>query len=95
MMLSILPLLRKMKDFQWLRAFMRGVAPAVIGALAVSLVQVAPHAAPNFVAWCLLAITVGLILLRRAGPLPLMVGGGLIGLLSKGDAWERIVRWAR
>src|ERR1700730_10464682 len=36
MMLSILPLLRKMKDVQWLKAFMRGVGPAVIGALGVS-----------------------------------------------------------
>jgi chromate transporter len=48
MILSILSLLRRMKDLQWLRAFMRGAAPAVIGALAVSLVQIAPHAAPMF-----------------------------------------------
>ena len=47
MVLSILPLLRRMKDLQWLRAFMRGVASAVIGALGVSVVQMAPHAAPE------------------------------------------------
>jgi chromate transporter len=47
MMLAILPLLQKMKDLQWLRAFMRGAGPAVIGALAVSLMQMAPHAAPD------------------------------------------------
>jgi hypothetical protein len=48
MILSILSLLQRMKDLQWLRAFMRGVAPAVIGALAVSLVQIAPMRHPMF-----------------------------------------------
>jgi chromate transporter len=46
MILSILPLLNRMKDLQWLKAFMRGVGPAVIGALAVSLVQLAPMLRP-------------------------------------------------
>jgi chromate transporter len=58
MVLSILPLLRRMKDLQWLKAFMRGVAPAVIGALGVSVVQMAPHAAPDIFTWCLLGGTI-------------------------------------
>jgi chromate transporter len=95
MILSVLPLLRKMKDLQWLKAFMRGVGPAVIGALAVSLAQMAPHAAPDPFTWFLLALTVGIMLLRKVGPLPLMSGGGLIGLLTKGKAWERILELAR
>jgi chromate transporter len=74
---------------------MRGVGPAVIGALAVSLMQMAPHAAPDPFTWALLALTVGLILLRNVGPLPLMFGGGVIGLLSKGRLWERIETFAR
>ena len=91
MILSILPLLSKMQDLQWLKAFMRGVGPAVIGALAVSLVQMAPHAAPDPLTWFLLALTVLLMLLRNVGPLPLMFGGALIGLLRKGkSAWERV-----
>jgi chromate transporter len=91
MILSILPLLSKMKDLQWLKAFMRGVGPAVIGALGVSLVQMAPHAAPDPFTWFLLATTVLLMLLRNVGPLPLISGGALIGLLSKGkSAWERV-----
>jgi chromate transporter len=90
MILSILPLLSKMKDLQWLKAFMRGIGPAVIGALAVSLVQMAPHAAPDPFTWFLMALTVSLMLLRNFGPLPLMFGGTLVGLLSKGKAWERI-----
>jgi chromate transporter len=95
MILSILPLLRRMKDLQWLKAFMRGVGPAVLGALAVSLVQMAPHAAPDPFTWLLLALTVGIILLRNVRPLPLMLGGALVGTLSKSKAWERIQELAR
>jgi chromate transporter len=95
MILSILPLLRKMKDLQWLKAFMRGVAPAVIGALAVSLVQLAPHAAPDVFTWCLLAITVALMLFYKVGALPLMAGGAAIGLLTRGKAWDLIVGLVR
>jgi chromate transporter len=95
MMLSVLPLLRKLKELQWLRAFMRGVGPAVIGALAVSLVQMAPHAAPDVVTWVLLALTIGIILLRNVGPLPIMAGGGVIGLLSRGNLLKRIEELAR
>ncbi|SED97496.1 chromate transporter [Rhizobiales bacterium GAS188] len=95
MMLSILPLLRKMKDLQWLKASMRGVGPAVIGALAISLIQMAPHAAPDLFTRALLSLTVGLILLRNVGPLPLMFGGAVVGLLSKSSTWERIEKVAR
>jgi chromate transporter len=90
MMLSVLPLLRKLKDLKWLRAFMRGVGPAVIGALAVSLVQIAPHAAPDIFAWVLLALTIGIILLWNVGPLPVMAGGGVIGLLSRGNVLKSL-----
>jgi chromate transporter len=95
MMLSVLPLLRKLKELQWLRAFMRGVGPAVIGALAVSLVQMAPHAAPDVFTWVLLALTIGIILLRNVGPLPMMAGGGMIGLLSRGNLLKRIEELAQ
>jgi len=95
MMLSVLPLLRKLKNLQWLRAFMRGVGPAVIGALAVSLIQMAPHAAPDVFTWVLLALTVGIILLRKVGPLPLMAGGGVIGLLSRGNLIQRLGEFVR
>jgi chromate transporter len=95
MILSILPLLNKMKDLQWLKAFMRGIGPAVIGALAVSLIQMAPHAAPDPFTWLLLAVTIALLLLGKVGPLPLIFGGALVGLLSKGKAWERIQEISR
>jgi chromate transporter len=95
MMLLVLPLLRGLKDLQWLRAFMRGVGPAVIGALAVSLVQMAPHAAPDVFTWVLLAQTIGIMLLRNVGPLPLMAGGAVIGLLSRASLLKRIVEFVQ
>ena len=95
MILSILPLLRKLKDMQWLKAFMRGVGPSVIGALAVSLAQMAPHAAPDPLTWCLLALTIAIMLYYKVGSLPLMGGGAAVGVLSKGRAWELIVGLVR
>jgi chromate transporter len=84
-----------MADLQWLKAFMRGVGPAVIGAIAVSLVQMVPHAAPDLFTQCLLVLTIAVILLRNVGPLPLMAGGALIGLLSTVDLLKRIEQFAR
>jgi chromate transporter len=95
MILSILPLLRRMKDLQWLKAFMRGVAPAVIGALAVSLVQMAPHAAPDIFTWCLLALTIAIMLLYKIGTLPVVGGGAAVGLLARGKAWDMILGLVR
>jgi chromate transporter len=95
MMLLVLPLLRRLKDLQWLRAFMRGVGPAVIGALAISLVQMAPHAAPDVFTWVLLALTIGILLLRNVGPLPLMSGGAVIGLLSRASLLKRVVEFVQ
>ena len=64
------------------------VAPAVIGALAVSLFQMAPQVAPDPFTWCVLMLTIAIIFLCNIGPLPLVSGGSVVGLLSKGRAWE-------
>jgi chromate transporter len=88
MVLSILPLLRRMQDLQWLKAFMRGVAPAVIGALGVSVVQMAPHAAPDVFTWCLLGGTIAIVLFSKLGPLPLMAGGAALGFLPLRKTWD-------
>ena len=95
MMLSVLPLLRRMNNVEWLRAFMRGVTPAVIGALAVSLAQMAPQAAPDLFTASLLILTVGLLLFRNVGPLPIVFGGAVLGVFSKTEIWERVARFAR
>jgi chromate transporter len=88
MVLSILPLLRRMKDLLWLRAFLRGVAPAVIGALGVSVAQMAPHAASDILTWGLLGATIAIALFSKLGPLPLMAGGAAFGFLSLRKTWD-------
>jgi chromate transporter len=55
----------------------------------------APHAAPDIFTWILLALTIGLILQCKFGPLPLMAGGGVIGLLSRGYAMKRLEEFVR
>src|SRR2546428_9085458 len=44
MMLAILPALDRIRKLVWTRAALRGIAPAVIGVLAVSLIRLAPSA---------------------------------------------------
>jgi chromate transporter len=95
MMLTILPLLRRMKQLDWLKAFMRGVGPAVIGALAASLLQMAPHAAPDVFTWLLLTGTIAIMLWKNTGPMPLMLGGAALGLSVKGDWLSRLKELAR
>ena len=90
MMLTILPLLKRIGNLGWLRAFMRGVGPAVIGALAVSLAQMAPHAAPDWITWLLLAGTVAIMLWKNTGPLPLMAAGGALGVILKENVIGRV-----
>jgi chromate transporter len=90
MMLTVLPVLKRMDNLAWLKAFMRGVGPAVIGALAVSLAQMAPHAAPDWIAWVLLLGTVAIMLWRNIGPLSLMLGGAGIGLVLKEGVLGRV-----
>ena len=69
----------------WLKVFMRGVAPAVIGALGVSVVQMAPHAAPDIFTWGLLGGPITIALFSKLGPLPLMAGqrGAWISVLAQ------------
>ena len=95
MMLSILPLLRRMRNLGWLRAFMRGVGPAVIGALGVALAQMAPHAAPDWITWILLAGTVAIMVWRNTGPLSLMLGGAGAGIILKEGLLGRLRELAR
>ncbi|MGH7331917.1 MAG: chromate efflux transporter [Candidatus Rokuibacteriota bacterium] len=91
LMLSVIPALNRVQQATWVRAFMRGVGPAVIGALAVSLVAILPHAAPDPFAMALLLGTVLAILLWRMRPLTLMVAGGAVGVARRafrfGDAF--------
>src|SRR5947208_6041949 len=46
-MLALLPVLDRVRTLAWVRAVMKGMGPAVIGVLAVSLVRLAPAALPD------------------------------------------------
>lgn len=90
LMLSVLPVVDRVKQAAWTRAFLRGVGPAVIGATVVSLGQMLPHAAPDPFTAVLLLATVTAIVLWRVRPLSLMLAGGALGLARRavrlGDA---------
>jgi len=60
---------------------MKGMAPAVIGVLAVSLIRLAPAALPDPFAIAILAATLLALMLSRIGVFKLMIGGAVLGVL--------------
>lgn len=85
-MLAVLPILGRFKDLLWVKPAMRGISAAVIGIIAVTLLQLAPNAAPDAFAAALGLATVAILLWRPIGPMPLMLGGALLGVLRM-TAW--------
>jgi chromate transporter len=83
LMLSILPVLAKFKHVLWIKAAMKGIGAAVVGALSVALLKLVPHAAPDTFTAILLVLTVAVMMLWRVGPLPLVVGGALSGVSAR------------
>ena len=81
LMVVFLPLLDRVRKLAWIRAAMRGVGPAVIGVLGVSLVQLAPHALPDPFAVAILIATVAVLMIWRVGTLRAMLAGAGLGLL--------------
>jgi chromate transporter len=81
LMLSVLPMFERVRTLVWTKAAMKGVGPAVIGVLAVSLVQMAPHALPDSFAIAIFVGTLIAILGWRLGAIKLMMGGAVLGVL--------------
>lgn len=79
LMLSILPVFERVRTLVWTRAAMRGIGPAVIGVMAVSLVRIAPHALPDPFAIAILMGTLIAILAWRIGALKLISAGVVVG----------------
>lgn len=82
MMLALFPLLRRYGDLQWLKAAMRGIGPAVIGALALSLGELAWHTASDVMAATLIAGSCAAILWRNIGAVKLIAAGAVIGVVA-------------
>ena len=80
-MLVILPILDRVRTLAWMRAVMKGMAPAVIGILAVSLTRLMPAALPDPFAIAILAATLLTLTLTKIGAFRLMVAGAALGVL--------------
>lgn len=81
LMLSILPVFERAMKVIWARAALKGIGPAVIGVLTVSLFHMAPYALPDPVAIALLIGTVIALLAWRVGAIKLVLAGALVGVL--------------
>lgn len=83
LMLSIVPVLDRVRRLAWIKAAMKGISPAVIATLAVAIVQLAPHAAPDAFAAAVLLVTVIVMLAwQRLPVLPSIACGGLAGIVK-------------
>ena len=81
LMLSILPVYSRVRKLLWMKAALKGIGPAMIGILTVSLAQMAPHAVPDPLAAIIFLLAVLALLWWRVGALKAMLGGALLGVL--------------
>jgi chromate transporter len=89
-MLSILPALARFKRVAWLKSAMSGATAAVLGVLAVSLLRLVPHAAPDAITSALLVLTIAAIMMWRLAPLSLIAGGALAGIAVRMKSLQRL-----
>ena len=87
LMLTLLPVFDRVRKLRWMKATMRGVGPAVIGVLTVSLVELAPHAVHDAFGIGIFVAAVSVAMAWRIGPFKLMLGGGLLGVLRGRLTW--------
>lgn len=81
LMLGILPVFERVRRLQWTKAAVKGIGPAVIGVLLVTLGQMAPHAVSDaFGALLFLLVGAGVIC-WKVSPLKAMLAGALAGAL--------------
>jgi len=80
-MLAILPILDRVRQMTWVKAVTKGMSPAVIGVLAVSLVRLSPAAIPDPSALAILIVTVIAAMAFHIGAFKLMLGGAIAGVL--------------
>jgi chromate transporter len=81
LMLTILPAFERVRQLMWTKAAMKGIGPAVMGVLAVSLLQMAPHAVPDAFAIALFIGSVAALVAWQVGAIKLMILGASLGVL--------------
>src|SRR5205809_1497995 len=89
LMLTLLPMLDRVRRLTWTRAALRGMGPAVIGILAVSLLRLTPHALPDVFAVAMLVATVIVLSVARIGAVRLMIAGSALGVL-RSRVWTSV-----
>ncbi len=99
-MLVILPALDRVRKLAWMRAVMKGMGPAVIGVLAVSLIRLAPAALPDPIAVVIFAAALIALVIFRASAFKLMIAGAILGVLKSRlpaipafKAAEYLIKW--
>ncbi|HYG54384.1 MAG TPA: chromate efflux transporter [Burkholderiales bacterium] len=83
LMLGILPVLERVRRLQWTRAAVKGISPAVIGVLLVTLGQMAPHAVSDAFGVVVFALAGAAVIGWKASPIKAMLGGALAGALRE------------
>ncbi len=83
LMLGLLPWYARIKQWQWMRAALKGVVPAVIGVLVVALGGMLPAAATDVFTTLILIASVFVLLVWRIGPLPPMFAGAAAGFIGR------------
>lgn len=83
LLLPLLPVLERFEHLGWIKAAMRGINPAVIGCLVVTLAQLLPHAAMDVFGAAILVLSALASVLWRVQPLPLIIGAGVLGVLAR------------
>jgi chromate transporter len=94
LMLAILPVLERVRQLAWTRALMRGMGPAVIGVLAVSLLKLAPYALPDLFAIVISVATLAALLIWQVGAFKLILSGSVLGVLRSQVSWVPRVKAA-
>jgi chromate transporter len=83
LMLAVLPVLDRVRALAWMRAAMRGIGPAVVGVIALSILHLAPHAAPDAFTRALLGATVVALLACKVSALQAALAGGILGIVAR------------
>src|SRR5262249_60031425 len=83
LMLGVLPMVGRLHRGAWMRAGLRGTAPAVIGMTAVAVLRMLPAAVPDLLTAIMAVGTVVAMGLWHLSPLPLITGGAAIGVVLR------------
>ena len=81
LMLAILPAFDRVRNLAWARAVIQGIAPGVIGVMAVALARMAPPAVPDLLAVVVLLATVAALILWQLAPFKAIAAGAVLGVL--------------